>query len=59
MRTAIRLAGPEQFEPDPSATERRNTACERKAEHAFEHMHLVAGSEPFSFAASAGVGSTR
>jgi hypothetical protein len=29
MRTAIRLVGPEQVDPHPSATERRNTACER------------------------------
>jgi hypothetical protein len=31
MRTAIRFGcpGPEQVDPDPSATERRNTACER------------------------------
>jgi hypothetical protein len=59
MRTAIRLLGPEHFNPDPSATERRNTACERReAEHAFEHMRLVVGSGPFSFARCA-VGSCR
>ena len=59
MRTAIRLPGPEHCNPDPSATERRNTACERgRAEHAFEHMRLVVGSGPFSFARCA-VGSCR
>ena len=60
MRTAIRLPGPEHCNPDPSATERRNTACERgMAEHAFKHMRLVVGSGPFSFALFATVGSCR